>query len=306
MKTQKRGLFRMFLVGTALLLSVAVILLAGVRLVTGKSLGLRSMVTTAIYDATNTFKLLQDAPYIKASSRGNFENIIFLHHSTGNNLLNQGGLRDAFAERGFTFWDHSYNRYGLRGPGRKGLGYSYNVPGDNTDPDGMAAIFRQPAFPLPVNTFSALMQHEVIIIKSCFEPGNNITSDAQLEQYKAWYLEMRAVMDAHPDRLFIIMTMPPLNPFSTNPEQAARARSFAEWQSSEEFLGGHANIATFDFYGLLAEDDPNAADANMLRAEYRNGADSHPNRAANAAIAPLFTDFVIEKIEQYRSALAKK
>ena len=38
----------------------------------------------------------------------------------------------------------------------------------------------------------------------------------------------------------------------------------------------------------------------MLREEYRSGDDSHPNRLANQTLGPVFVDFVIGAIEEYR------
>ena len=64
------------------------------------------------------------------------------------------------------------------------------------------------------------------------------------------------MVDQHPDRVFIVLTPPPLVPEHTTPEIAARARAFANWLKSDEYLDGHANLVTFDFFELLAEDDP--------------------------------------------------
>ncbi|MBC7227214.1 MAG: hypothetical protein H5T61_08280 [Thermoflexales bacterium] len=237
--------------------------------------------------------------------RGDFTDVIFLHHSVGRNLINQGGVRERLTGAGFRFWDHDYNWEGLTRPDGTLAGYSYGIPGDNTDPDGLARIFSQPAFPWPVNAFSGLLQHEVIIVKSCF-PNSNIRSDEQLREMQGYYLRMRDRVDRFPRHLFIIVTSPPLNPAETTPEAAARARALSRWLQSEEFLAGHPNVAVFDLFGLLAEDDPAAPDFNMLRAEYREGTDSHPNRFANETMGPIFADFVIEVAHTYRARLAKQ
>jgi release factor glutamine methyltransferase len=103
-------------------------------------------------------------------------------------------------------------------------------------------------------------------------------------------------MDKHPDKLFILLTPPPLNPAATNPTDAERARVFAEWMKSSEYFEGHPNIYTFDFFDLLAEGDPKASDFNMLKQAYRDGDDSHPNRLANETIGPLFVEFIIDAV----------
>ncbi len=235
---------------------------------------------------------------------GDFTNVIFLHHSVGRYIINQGRVRQRLTAAGFDFWDHDYNWEGLIAPDATRTGYSYVIPDDNTDPDGLARLFAQPVYRRPINAFSGLMQHEVIAFKSCF-PTSDIASEAQLAQYKTWYLGMRDVMDQHPDRIFIVVTPPPLNPAATNAENAARARAFADWLTSEEFLDGHANVFAFDLFDLLAEGDPSAPDANMLRADYREEEDSHPNELANQTIGPLFADFIVESVQSYRSHLAK-
>jgi hypothetical protein len=286
-------------IGLGLIGLIIVLGLAGFiayRALQGRGLGLRSLPRNIISAA----RAVADRQTVTQYNQGKFTNIIFLHHSTGENLILQGGVRERFTEAGYNFWDHSYNAQGLRDPAGKYTGYSYIVPGDNTDPDGMARIFSQRAYDLPINTLSGLLQHEVIIIKSCFAPANNIKSDQQLETYKSWYLGIRNTMDRHPDKVFVFVTFPPLNPAETNREEATRARAFADWLKSEEFLNGHPNIFTFDLFGKLAEENPAAPDFNMLRQSYRNGSDSHPNQLANETIGPLLVDFVIKAIGQYQ------
>lgn len=236
---------------------------------------------------------------------GDFTNVIFLHHSTGRNLIRQGGVRERLTAAGFRFWDHDYSWEGVIRPDSMRTGYSYGIPDDNTDPDGLARLFDQPVYPWPLNALSGLMQHEVIAFKSCF-PTSHITSDEQLDEYKAYYLRIREVMGQHSDRIFIVVTPPPLNPVATDLEAAVRARAFANWLKSDEFLAGHPNVFTLDFFDLLAEGDPSAPDSNMLRATYREGEDSHPNQLANETIGPLFADFIVEVAQTYRARLAEE
>jgi len=286
-------------VGVSLLL--VLILLGGLAWgLRGRGLG--SALHSNVRAVLSTIKAVLDRS--SAKSTGNFTTLIFLHHSTGQNLIEQGGVREAFAAAGYSFWDHSYNDQGLTRPDGMPAGYSYNIPDDNTDPDGLARIFSQRRYSWPLNAFSGLMRHEVIIFKSCF-PVSNITSDVQLEQYRAYYLQIREVIDRYPNRIFVVVTPPPLNPAETDAEAAARARAFAEWLKSDEFLGGHPNVLTVDLFDLLAEGDVLASDLNMLRAAYRDGKDSHPNRLANQTIGPLLVNFVLDAVEVYRAGLAE-
>lgn len=230
--------------------------------------------------------------------------VIFLHHSVGRYLIRQGEVRERLTSAGLEFWDHDYNYEGITRPDGTRANYSYGIPGDNTDPDGLVELFSQRVYDWPLNALSGLMQHQVIVFKSCYS-GSNITSDEQLEQFKAWYLEMRDVMDRHPDHLFVVVTPPPLNPSATTPEVAARAREFSRWLQSDAFLKGHPNVRTIDLFGLLSEEDSASATANMLRAEYRKGDDSHPNEQANKEIGPIFADLILEAVQSYQFAWDK-
>lgn len=221
--------------------------------------------------------------------------IIFLHHSCGENLINEGGVREGLTVLGYEFYDHGYNDDGLRLADGSYSGDNFDVPNDNTDPDGLAEIFAQPLHDPPDNTFSYLMQYDVIAFKSCF-PTSNIGDDDQLNEYKSYYLSIRDRVDQYPDKIFIVVTQPPQVPAESNPQEGARARALADWLSSDEFLTGHPNLFTFDFFGHLAGSD------NFLRAEYRvDDYDAHPNEQANRAIGPLFVNFIDQAINSYES-----
>ncbi len=224
---------------------------------------------------------------------GSYTSVIFLHHSVGQALIAEGDVRRLFAERGYQFWDHGYNYQGLMRSDGTPARASYRIPGGlgrgNTDVGGLAELFAQPVTDPPANAFSRLLQHEVIIFKSCF-PNSAIESEAMRAQFQAWYLEIRDAVDQHPDRVFILVTTPPLHPLATNPEDAARARAMADWLRSDEYLAGHPNLFVFGFFDLLA--DP---ETDVLSGRYQispERPDSHPNRLANETIGPLFVEFV--------------
>jgi len=223
-----------------------------------------------------------------------FSHVMLLHHSTGANLIEQGGVRQRLTELGYEFYDHGYNDDGLVLSDGTWTGRNFDVPGDNTDPDGYAEIFAQPLHDPPDNTFSHLMEYDVIAFKSCF-PVSNIESDAQLAEYRSYYLSIRDRMDQYPNNIFIVVTQPPEIPNDTDSETAARARAFSDWLASEEYLNGHENVFTFNFFDLLA--DPSD---NMLLAEYRTDEwDAHPNELANRTIGPLFADFIDQAVRAY-------
>ena len=225
--------------------------------------------------------------------------IMFLHHSTGESLIEEGNVRQGFTTLGYEFYDHGYNEEGLRLADGSYTGTSFDVPGDNTDPDGFATIFAQPLHDPPDNTFSHLMQYDVIAFKSCF-PTSNIGDDYQLDEYKSYYLSIRDRMDQYPDTIFIVVTQPPQVPGASDASEATRARAFADWLGSEEYLAGHRNVFTFDFFDHLAGSD------NFLRPEYRmDDYDAHPNERANREIGPPFVEFIDQAIRSYESGVPR-
>jgi hypothetical protein len=273
------------------------VLVVGASVLSGYGLNLRGFGRAAL----DLISAVMKSNTVKQASTGDYRNVVFLHHSVGNNLTEQGGVRELFTSAGYQFWDQGYNWQQLRDPHGQPTGYAYTVPDDNTDPDGLARVFSQPAYGLPLNTFSGLLQHEVILFKSCF-PASEIGSDDDLEKSKAYYGQMLDTIDQHSDKVFILLTQPPLIPRETNPAQAARARALANWLMSEEFRQSRANLFTFDLFERLAENDTTAPDVNMLRAAYRTDVDSHPTEIANRAIAPQLVEFVTRSVEQFKAS----
>ena len=241
----------------------------------------------------------------KIESDDSYTNITFLHHSTGRNLIEEGKVRQLLAEKCYSFWDHDYNFIGLRRPDGSKTNTCYNIPNDtietrgngNTDPDGLAILFKQPVNYPPDYAFSRLLQHEVIIFKSCF-PNSAIKNEQMLEQYKKWFIEIRDVIDKYPEKIFIPFTLPALHPLKTNPEEAKRARVWANWLKSNDFLDGHPNIYVFDFFDYFADSSTNMLKKNFQRDA--NSGDSHPNKLANQKIGPIFVKFVDKSIKNFK------
>lgn len=254
--------------------------------------------------------------------------ILFLHHSTGRNLIQQGAVRELVAMRNLRdgtnheFWDHDYNEIGLSGPSGELKNISFDLPDDNTDPDGFDLLFSQPVHDPPDNALSHILQFDVIVFKSCF-PVSAIGSHFELEEYKQHYLRMRETFARHPHILFVVMTQPPLIPSTvvgsfvarkmrwmwTNAEDAARARQFSRWLHSQEFRADLPNAVTFDFFDMLAEPADSDRDPNTLRPEYRSGRfgyDAHPNEMANRAIAPIFVGTIMDSISVFQQAASRQ
>jgi hypothetical protein len=250
--------------------------------------------------------------------------MIFLHHSVGADLIRDGNVRALLKQQAphVEFWDYAYNPprlrrrvrslvdtlrgrpslimpdhyYGLRDDAGRHIPMSFNVPNDNTDPDGLAAIVAQPLINPPRNTFSRLMHFDVIALKSCFTILP-ITSEEQFERYKRHYWSMREAMGRYPEKLFLLLTPPPLRASLTTPEHAALARRLAQWLASKEFAAERENLAVFDLFDALAvpEGQP---EANTLRPQFCREAigDTHPNAAAGQTVAPQWVRFIAQAI----------
>jgi hypothetical protein len=194
------------------------------------------------------------------------------------------------------FWDHDYNSIGLRRADGSYVGWIYNIPNDNTDPIGLYNLWTT----ANAARDSILLNHEVIAFKSCY-PASAISTLQILQQYKTWYLAIRDVLDQHQDKVFVVMSPPPLHRLATDLIQADNARAFANWLKSAEFLQGHTNIVCFDLFDLLAAPNtPDTSTRNMLRYEYEQShtvSDSHPNSAANAVVGPLFAAALVAAAE---------
>lgn len=234
--------------------------------------------------------------------------VIFIHHSTGANILREGRVRELLATRArhVQLWDQGYDAvgarallapfqpyyFGLRDPSGRRVSPSLHIPDNNTDPDGLAQLFHQPVHGALDNALSRILGFDVIAFKSCF-PVTAIRSDEQLKQYMGYYSAIRGVIDGYPNRLFIPFTPPPLRSSATTPDQALRAREFATWLVSEGFQAGRLNIAVFDLFSALA--DPTT---HMLRQEYcrPRESDSHPNMKANREIGALWVEYLIGQL----------
>ncbi|WP_298003240.1 hypothetical protein [Anaerolinea thermophila] len=278
---------------------IFVILLA-IRIVGGKPLGIRSFVEIQIWKASALVRSLQYSKEIQSLSQGNYTNVIFLHHSVGDNLIRQTDYRDRLTQAGLSFWDHDYNYYGLNDPNGQNLGFHFNIPNDDTDPPGLAKLFSQPVYPLPINAVSGLMQYEVIILKSCFT-GNVLPDDQSVEKTRTYYEVMHRFFEKHPEKLFILLTTPPLNSAEADEAMGARAREIAEWLQSPEYLRGLPNVYVFDLYSALAENDPSSPNYNRLREDYKEGTDNHPTMNANQDIAPVLAEFIVDSINDFRA-----
>lgn len=225
--------------------------------------------------------------------------IFFLHHSVGDNLIQQGNVRGNISSYNSThgtsyeLWDHGYNEQGLFNGSGEAAGISYTIPQDNTNPDGLHDLWTSSGLDWTYSRYQIMTSdYKVIAFKSCFIALENLNSAETLNEWKSWYLEMRNYFDVHIDKLFVIVTPPPLRSSDTTSGDAAFARQFAEWLKSSEYLSGHANVVCFDLFDELANAN------NVLKPEYESE-DSHPNEAANQSVGPIFANFLCDSAYNY-------
>jgi len=235
--------------------------------------------------------------------------VIFLHHSTGNGVFDEGNVAAWFDnynatnstnyivdERDYPYTPYTWDNYP----------YDYwnlwiNGVCDNSDPD--------------IECLSGLCaNYDVIIFKHCF-PGAFIYPDEDtpdissskrtIANYQLQYRALRDLMDTYPNNKFIVWTLAPQHRLATGPEYAARARQFVDWVKNEwltEDGKAHPNIYIFDFFGYVAELDPDPANGqvNCLKYDFERDHtenDSHPNTAANEYVGPIFAEFIVSAIK---------
>lgn len=242
------------------------------------------------------------------------KNIVFLHHSVGVGLVETGDMRGLLTTAGYSLWDQSYNSDGLRGPDGSTAGYIYSVPDDNTNPDGLAAVFAQtyhaaPATGAPYNAFSGLMRHEVVILKSCYLAIEQIYDPDTYEMYIPYYLSLRDRIDQYPNKAFIFLTAPPVNSLSYAAGAAGyNGRGLANWMTSSAFIGSsHPNLFVYDFFNQLAYPTNAPQNANLLKTDYQKRDpdtnalldDSHPNDYADQTITPLIVNYIDQVLQNF-------
>jgi hypothetical protein len=232
------------------------------------------------------------------------QSVIFLHHSTGGNVWNEGNVNNYIQD---------FNTQ--NGTSIKVTETSYpndpypweNYPYDfwNLWVNGQCDDSKS-----GIECLSSLAgKYNLIIFKHCF-PGAGISSDTgtpdvtssrkSLENYKLQYRALRQIMDSFPNNKFMVWTLAPLHRNATTETQASRARQFVDWVKNDwlkEDGKQHNNIYIFDFYNIVAESDPNPVQGNVncLKYEFEGdhtGSDSHPNTKANQIAGPLFAQAI--------------
>lgn len=205
--------------------------------------------------------------------------LIFIHHSTGENWLNDdvGDLGKNLMQNNYFVSDTNYGW---------GPGYGpENVPaGDLTDTGHWWIWFRSPQAPAIMDRVykedgklsyytrfsdSPGGENEIIMFKSCF-PNSALQGNADdpvpsidanplkgagsgseyhtVANAKGIYLDLLEYFRTRPDKLFVIVTAPPLS----DGKYANNARAFNQWLVND-YLKGYSgkNVVVYDFYNVM-------------------------------------------------------
>lgn len=226
--------------------------------------------------------------------------ILFIHHSTGGNLIIEGNLRKELARINpqIELWDHNYNLFPLfksllaRFTHLRGLsnergdytGTDYAITLSNNSPKEYAEIFSRDH---KDETLASILSYDVIAFKNCY-PTTRIKSDKKLIDNISEFTKIRDSIERFPNNQFILVTPPPARRETTNASQALRARQMVSVLNSLMFSHGIKNLHIFDLFNLLADQN------GYLKKEYCRPIpwDSHPNHKANIAIAPIFAAYL--------------
>lgn len=217
-------------------------------------------------------------------------NILFIHRSVGANLLDQGAVRDYISghSSGLALYDYDVNNAQLYGPTNfEDTGTDYGLGGTEPVDYGHLWTSSETEWAVPRNLIMTDARNfKVIAFKSCYTACDYLNSRTDLADYQEYYTRMvDDFFAAHPEKIFVLMSPPPLRQSESNPEKAALAREFADWLSG--LTSGHSNILYFNLFDQFAGAD------NYLKDEYEGEDGSHPNEHANQVVGPVFAQFLI-------------
>ena len=186
--------------------------------------------------------------------------LIFIHHSTGENWLNDndGGLARALQENNYFVSDTNY------GWGPDGIGDSTDIPNwliwfrGEESPRYTQALYTENSQNAPYTRFldDPGGENQIIMFKSCFpnselggQPNDpsGTYEEMTVAGAKYVYSELLNYFRTRPDKLFVVIAAPPVSDSSF----AENARAFNLWLVNDWLQENNYalnNVAVFDFY----------------------------------------------------------
>jgi len=279
--------------------------------------------------------------------------LIFIHHSTGGNWLADPAHNSYGGDLGEALMNNNYFVSGTN------YGWGYGGIGDRTDIGQWWDWFRGPDSAIIMDELYDESgqnlggfgdwprgsdpggENAIVMFKSCFpnshlggSPSDPIPpiesnplrgEDAWSEHHtlsnaKGIYIDLLNYFETRQDKMFVVITPPPLSQGSTSAQRAANARAFNSWLMTDWLADyPHNNVHVFGFYNVLTSnggstriDDPDTndlgwADGNHHR--YRDGIieymqtvdhnylaywsdDDHPSRAGNEKATGEYIDLL--------------
>lgn len=255
---------------------------------------------------------VDDTNFIDANKLGN-KKLIFIHHSTGENWLADydGGLGAALDEEGFFVSDTNYGW----GPDSIGdatdIGQFWDWFQGSNSATYMTSLFEETSQNSEYTRTSSDPggENEIIMFKSCF-PNSNLlgdesdvvpaisanplkgqTSDSEyhtISNAKGIYIDLLEYFKTNPDKLFIVITAPPLGQNNTTLKAADNARALNNWLKND-WIDDYEqdNVAVFDFYNVLTDDG--ASNFSLYSTDEWN---DHPNSEGNQKATQEFVAFL--------------
>jgi hypothetical protein len=286
--------------------------------------------------------------------------LIFVHHSTGENWLadGNGGLGLALRQNNYFVSDTYY------GWGPEDLDSGGGAIGDHTDIGHWYNWFAGPHRSTYLRAlYSESDQHceysrlahdpggnnNIIMFKSCF-PNSNLgglrnapatkgdnplrgqdsgSEYMTVANAKGIYKDILKYFRKHQEKLFIVVTAPPLSNYETTRKNAGNARAFNNWLVNKWLRNyPYENVAVYDFYNVLTSNGGNRnkndvdkesgnhhrwwngaiqhiKTLNRSTSAYRSdNYDSHPTQAGNEKATAEFVSFLNVMYNRWQASLA--
>ena len=234
--------------------------------------------------------------------------ILFLHHSTGWNILLGNTNKYLYKLTGKSDMHKFFNSYYKENgenyliterffPKESPYGWK-NYPFDYFNiwvkNAGENPYMEEPTLEILTN------EYDLIIFKHCF-PGSNIMNDSgtpeidsekkRIENYKLQYNALKNKMREFPDTKFIVWTLATQVENRITEDEAKRAFEFYKW-IIEDWDEKGDNIYVWDFYKYETE-----GGLYMLDKYAVGPNDSHPNKEFSSQLLPVFCKYIIKVIE---------
>ncbi|MHC4858662.1 MAG: IPT/TIG domain-containing protein [Planctomycetota bacterium] len=264
--------------------------------------------------------------------------LVFVHHSVGENWLaaDNGALGSELGDNNYCVRD---TNYGWEAPENEGIGsftdighwYTWfadtevqgngtarrdNITGELYDTETILADY------VPISDPGG--ENDIVMFKSCY-PNSEVRDDNStspedlfgrdcersahtLGNCKEVYREILEYFETRTDKMFVVITAPPISELAGDADTAANARALNDWLVNDWLADAdweNKNVYVFDFFNVLTDpDNHHRVHLGEIQHENSHGDDhahyvpgwnSHPteegNQKATAEYVPLLNVF---------------